>query len=252
MSRERTAPVLLIHGALCDASIWQPQVSVLRRAGWAVCAPTLRGFNAPRPMATTITSDSHIDQLAELLVCLGRPAHVVGHSRGGRLALHLAADFPDLVESLVLAEPGGAREQGFLPDELPSSPPPLFPSARVSNSDREALAREYIVAGHGEEAWAQLSPLFRKAALRNVQTLRFTVPDRSRPLARPVARRIRCATSIIIGDASPPLFLQIGRALEEEIPGGRLMILEGADHFAPTNKPSAFNAVMQSFLDERS
>ena len=35
------------------------------------------------------------------------PVHLLGHSRGGHIAFRVAQNFPDLVRTLILVEPGG-------------------------------------------------------------------------------------------------------------------------------------------------
>ena len=48
-----------------------------------------------------------VEDLAAIIKTLKLgPAHIVGHSYGGAVALHLALRYPELVRTLVLAEPG--------------------------------------------------------------------------------------------------------------------------------------------------
>src|SRR6187431_2364610 len=83
--------------------MWEPQVDVLRAAGYRVLAPDLRGFGQrelePAPF-------SHVRDVEALL---DPSAAVVGNSLGGRVALELAVLRPDLVERLVLIAPGLPR-----------------------------------------------------------------------------------------------------------------------------------------------
>jgi pimeloyl-ACP methyl ester carboxylesterase len=63
-----------------------------------------RGADAERPEPVSFAQ--HAADAAALLRRLGiRRAHVAGHSTGGSIALELAADHPDLVQSLALLEP---------------------------------------------------------------------------------------------------------------------------------------------------
>jgi pimeloyl-ACP methyl ester carboxylesterase len=55
--------------------------------------------------STDVTNNAHAKDLTELLKALNLgPAHVVGHSGGGSIALLTTIEYPELVRSLVLAE----------------------------------------------------------------------------------------------------------------------------------------------------
>src|SRR5690606_14590203 len=95
-------PVLLVHGSLCDCRYWVPQMSALARH-YRVIAVSLRhhwpatttaddgNFSVSQPAADLVGSLDH----------LALPhAHVVGHSRGGRVALELALGQRERIRSL--------------------------------------------------------------------------------------------------------------------------------------------------------
>ena len=92
--------VLLVHAGVADSRMWEPQVGVLRAAGYRVIAPDLRGFGERRLEPEPY---SHVRDLEGLL---DGPTAVVGSSLGGRVALELAVLHPNLVERLVLIAPG--------------------------------------------------------------------------------------------------------------------------------------------------
>jgi 3-oxoadipate enol-lactonase len=95
--------VVLLHGLGGDRSVWDAQVPDLAKE-FHVLAPDLRGHGeTPAPDGSTFTFaelegdiDAMLDEEA-----LG-PAHIVGLSAGGFLALRLALDSPARVRSLTL------------------------------------------------------------------------------------------------------------------------------------------------------
>src|SRR5882672_2845455 len=90
-------PVVLLHGFGLDASMWDPQWRVLQREFRAI-RYDLRGFGGS---SLPIGEYSHSADLHDLLEYLGtRPAHVIGLSMGGRMALRFALDQPEAVKSL--------------------------------------------------------------------------------------------------------------------------------------------------------
>jgi pimeloyl-ACP methyl ester carboxylesterase len=100
-------PMLFIHGAhLADALkplVTEPALERFQRIRYH-----RRGLGgSSRPVETEPTSVAEqAEDAAGLLDHLGvGPAHVVGHSWGGAIALELAAQHPTTVASLVLLEP---------------------------------------------------------------------------------------------------------------------------------------------------
>ena len=69
--------VLLLHAGIADSRMWQPQVEMLRTAGYQVLSPDLRGFGQ---RALEPVPFSHVRDVEALL---DGPAAVVGSSLGG-------------------------------------------------------------------------------------------------------------------------------------------------------------------------
>ncbi len=101
-------PVIFIHGTLGDLYMWTSFVESFGRDYRAIAYS--RRYNYPNgnsvpPKANHSTAIESTD-LAEFITKLKLPkAHVVGYSYGGYTALHLAVNHPEMVRTLVLAEP---------------------------------------------------------------------------------------------------------------------------------------------------
>lgn len=98
-------PLLFIHGALmCDTYrplLAEPALEDYRFIGY--CRRGYAGSSAPDGALSV--SDHAADALALLQKLDAVPAHLVGHSSGGAIALQLALDAPQAVRSLTLLEP---------------------------------------------------------------------------------------------------------------------------------------------------
>lgn len=98
-------PILLIHGGVF-ADWFAPLALDPALAGHRVVRVVRAGY-APRPApAAAVGVSDHARHCAALLdgLCIER-AHLVGHSSGSVIALQLALDRPEVVQSLVLSEP---------------------------------------------------------------------------------------------------------------------------------------------------
>jgi pimeloyl-ACP methyl ester carboxylesterase len=99
--RDVAPEVLFLHGVSLDSSSWTP----LLRAGGTVELPWLLvdvpGFGRSDPLPGPTSLDALCGALVEVVDAVAAgPMHVVGHSMGGFLGLHLAATRPDRVRTL--------------------------------------------------------------------------------------------------------------------------------------------------------
>ncbi|WP_030157486.1 alpha/beta fold hydrolase [Streptomyces sp. NRRL S-244] len=181
-----------------------------------------------------------VGDAARVLDAYGIPAaHVVGVSAGGALAQRLALDHADRVLSLVLISTSSAVPGG---DRAPAPPTAEFmrfvSAVRVDWSDADSVV-EYQVAcarvlagGRRPFDEAAARGLVRRdverahdfAALRNHDAL----PEGELPSAS--LSSIAVPVLVIHGTADPMFPLSHGEALAQQIPGGRLLVLEDAGH----------------------
>jgi pimeloyl-ACP methyl ester carboxylesterase len=99
-------PVVLLHGFGESSYTWRLVAPELARS-FRVVAFDLYGFGwTERPRdAASYTTEGQERLVLGVLAALGiRRAQFVGHSYGGALTLHLAADHPDVVGSMVLVD----------------------------------------------------------------------------------------------------------------------------------------------------
>jgi pimeloyl-ACP methyl ester carboxylesterase len=165
-------------------------------------------------------------------------AHLVGVSAGGAFAQLVALDHPDRVSSLVLISTSPA-----LPGERELPPPAeefgrFASTAAVDWSDAESVIDHLVgyarVLSGGRRPFAEapMRSLVRRdverahdfAAVQNHDVL----PEReaqSRTLSS-----ISAPTLVVHGTADPMFPIEHGEALAQEIPGARLLPLEGAGH----------------------
>jgi pimeloyl-ACP methyl ester carboxylesterase len=165
-------------------------------------------------------------------------AHLVGVSAGGGIAQELALDYPDRVLSLVLmsTSPATPGERGLPP---PSDEFERFVStARVDWSDPRSvieylIAYERLLAG-GRRPFDEVAA--RELVRRDVERARdFAARQNHDVLPAGEASSeslssITAPTLVIHGTADPMFPIEHAEALVEEIPGARLLRLEGAGH----------------------
>jgi pimeloyl-ACP methyl ester carboxylesterase len=167
-----------------------------------------------------------------------RAAHIVGVSAGGAFAQLLALAFPERVLSLVLISTSPATPgQRQLPP-VTERYRRFLATAELDWSDRESVI-DYLV-GHAQTLAGDERPFddaaARELVRRDVERAHniaasenhAVLPEGDVPHAS--LSSIAVPTLAIHGTADPMFPLEHGQALAEEIPGARLLTLDGAGH----------------------
>ncbi|CAN0627337.1 AB hydrolase-1 domain-containing protein [Burkholderia multivorans] len=245
--------VLFVHGSLCDFRFWQPQLNGLA-AHFDCIAPSLTHY-WPGPHAPSLPAfgwRAHVDELGAFIQRLGvAPVHLVGHSRGGYVAFHVAAHFPALVRSLTLADPGGSLA-GATPDGVPT---PLEvkrlrsrAAALIADGQVDAGLELFVDSVSRPGTWKKSPHAFRLMAADNAHTLAMQLRDALPPYAEADAQHVRCPTLLIDGEKSPKAFHANVDALSRWMPNATRITIPGASHGMNLARPGAFNRHLEAFF----
>lgn len=101
-----SSPILGLHCSGANASQWACLKAYFSKST-EVLLPDFIGTSA-RGHLTGKSTFSLADEALSILpqiASIGRPVHIVGHSYGGAIALHIAKVRPDLVKSVCIYEP---------------------------------------------------------------------------------------------------------------------------------------------------
>lgn len=101
-------PVVLIHGLGLSATVWEPHLRRLAKAGYRGLAPDLPGFGesgGPLTGLSVNTAAEWLRRLADVLEL--EEAAWLGHSIGTQQVVRLAASAPGRAAALILVAPTG-------------------------------------------------------------------------------------------------------------------------------------------------
>lgn len=239
-------PLLFLHGLGSSGHDWADQA---RRFSddYRVLRMDLRGHGrSERPRGPYHISQFARDVAVFLRKLEAAPAHVVGLSMGGMVALELGANAPELLQSLVVVNSvadsrldswgdvwfylsrrlavqvlGMRRVGTFLAEKL------------FVHAHQEALRREF------RRRWAQND---QDAYLRSMDAIRrWSVMDR--------LERITAPTLVLGADHDyTPVSTKI--RLAGRLPNARLEVIKDAHHALPVERPDAFERAVRRFLEE--
>jgi 3-oxoadipate enol-lactonase len=245
-------PLLLVQGLGYAVWAWAQQLPAFAER-WRVIAFDNRGagrsWKPPGPYSIDELAD---DAAAVLGEHADGPAHVLGFSMGGYIALTLALRRPELVRSLVLAAtsaggvgatpiPDSTREVWLANAHLP---PPEYARRTMHlgfapgwsdehPDDYEAFLRARLEYPTPPEAWAAQYDAAQRFMDSGVPVEEIGVP-----------------ALVLHGDADRIVPVENGRVLAARLPNARLVELPERGHLALLEDPDAFNRAVVAFLSE--
>jgi pimeloyl-ACP methyl ester carboxylesterase len=253
------ATVVFIHGSLGDLNTWRGQ-ELLFAQRYRVLVYSRR-YHPPNPPVednATYSPQLHAEDLAALLLTLDvAPAHIIGSSYGAYVALALAREHPELVRSLVLAEPplfpllsgselGDSVRRAFYNNALD-------PARRsFAHGDSVAGTRLFYDGLSGRGRFDNLPGGTRADLLAHAFELRHEMlANREQYLpAVSCAQLGRVTTPVLLlrGERSPRAFQLISDELSRCLQNDTTVTIPGSGHPVHTGNPSYYNQIVLRYL----
>jgi len=236
-------PVIFLHAGVADSRMWEPQAGAFEKDFDAI-RPDQRGFGQSEMPPTAW---SPVEDLLALIDELGlKPAHLVGCSMGGSLAIDFALDHPDRISKLVLV---GSAIGGFAfrPEHAH-----LFAEAAAARKagdldDLNQAMLHLFLDGPGRPRGYVSEPLRTLFLDMNAIAVRADF-EKAPPAQNLVAIRrlheIAAPTMVIVGDRDVPTVLETADLLADAIPNARKAIIKDAAHLPNLEHPNEFNRLV--------
>lgn len=223
-------PVLLLHGGLSNRDVMLDTIApglanyrvvAFDRRGHGYTADTDAGFHY---------SDMADETIHVLEDVVGSPAHLVGWSDGGIVALLVALERPDLVRKIAVIG------TNYHYDAVP----PVDAGLELdSDSDfRQMIAPAYIE--RSPDGADHLPEVVRKSFAMFASEPTLTTADLA---------GIGCPALIVAGD-DDIVALAHTCSMYESIPHAQLAIMPGASHALPMEQPARLAELIATFLGE--
>ena len=233
--------VFLLHSTVVDRRMWDPQIPVLVAAGYRAVRCDLRGFGqTPMPDGPHNNAQDVADLLDKLDI---DHTALIGSSGGGRVALEIAARWPERVTSLALLCTASA---GHEPSE----------ELRAFWEREEVLLEAGDIAGatdlnvatwtgpHADEA--------TREKVRQMQRHAFDIQlaaEEFEPIrVETDLSAIKAPTLLISGSHDFADFRQTAADLSTRLADARHLELAWAGHLPSLERPEALNPILIDFL----
>ena len=233
-------PLVWLHAANGIDDL-HPLVNALQ-SRFTVIAPLAPGFDDQADLDGVDDVHELAMHYEELLDALGLDeATVVGHSFGGMIGAELAAHYPQRVRRLVLIAPVGLWNDDYPVIDFFAVPLPELP--KVLFADEEVAA----VAFPPPEAEPDVEMLVTLArGLTSVAKFMWPIPDRG--LARRLYR-ISAPTLVVWGEQDALAPARYADDFAAAIPDARTLIVPGAGHMVPVERPDEVLSAIEEFLE---
>ena len=235
--------ILMLHGWGCSTKHFEPIAKALASDYHVTVIDFPAHGESSQPPEPWGVSD-FADCVKQLIEKLGiAPCDIIAHSFGGRVALWLAANEPQLVNRLVLTGCAGLRKPQTEEQKKKSQRyqklkklylglEKVKPLQSLAESGLKALQQKY-----GSADYNALSDEMKKTFVKVVNE------DLS-----PLLPRIQASTLLVWGEKDDSTPLWMGQKMEKEIPDAGLVVFEGDDHFAYLRQWPRFVTVVRAFL----
>lgn len=185
------------------------------------------------------------------------PVHLVAHSYGAAVALHIAGRNRSRVRSMALYEPAiwgtlaalcpgepGTREIEAVRDET---------NRLVARGELEPAAERFIDYWAGEGTWVAMPAERRPRLLSTMRSLRDGwLAAFSEPWTAAGLRSLDIPCLLMTGSRSTAAARRALGLLREMLPRAHVVEFEGLGHLGPINHPERIDAAVEAFLSERS
>lgn len=254
------APIVLLPGTGYAGATWPTSLVDGLAANHLVIAPDYRGTGrTPGTEGPYSTRQFAADVIALLRRLDVGPAHVLGHSMGGRVAQWVALDAPELVRSLVLAASGPG---GPAPTAGQAVGIPLEAALTLIEHGYEGYMRRQITSTFFTPEFVERDPATVDGLIAAFWDHRPSLRDylkhveaRQGHSTRDRLAEIRLTALVIVGDADTHAggtgsHLEQSRYLAAHLPNARLHVIAGARHGCFWECPDESLAAVRAFLRE--
>ncbi len=254
MQAARRELVIALHCSGAGAAQWRRLGERLGRT-YRFAAPEHYGCDSVGPW-TGEHAFGLADEAARTLALIDdtdRPVHLVGHSYGGGVALHVALARPERIASLTLYEPSAFHLLAQL-DHAAAAFAEIKAIAYavatgVVTGDYRSAAATFVDYWGGPGAWAAMRPSVQDALVcwMPMAPPEFSALFKEPTLARDYSR-LDFPILIIRGEHAPAPTRLIAEALPLLARGVRRAVIAGAGHMGPLTHAGEVNALIATHI----
>ena len=228
-----TEALVLLPGMMCDARIFEPQITVMSRERAVMVAPVTQGERIEE------IASNLIDQLPQRFA-------LAGLSMGGIVAMEVLRRVPDRVSRLCLMDTNPLAET---PGEAAAREPMIVgvQAGRLDEVMREAMKPDYLAPGSGRvevlnTVYAMAADLGPEVFVRQQRALQRRRDQQG------TLRKCKVPTLVLCGAHDRLTPVKRHSFMAELIPTAELQVIEEAGHLPTLEAPEATLEALRGWL----
>ena len=255
----KSEPIVLLHCSGSSGAQWRTLAPLLG-ARYRVMTPDLIGYGAAALWSGRggFGLGQEAAAVRSFLGRLDEPAHLVGHSYGGAVALHIARTRPERVRSLTLVEPsafhllrnGDATDLAALREIMSVA---ADASAALAIGDYSGGFGRFVDYWSGPGSWAEMAPEKRAAF---APQLAKVVLDFHALFSEPAEIEDVCdialPTLLVQGGCTTLPSRCVCARLRMALPEATFRVVQGAGHMLPVTHRDQVNALIADHVQANS
>lgn len=225
--------IVILHGWGASSKSFYEVKDLLEKEGFNVQVPNLPGFGEESSTKKIMDFDDYITFVKDFIK--NRKVILLGHSFGGKIAIKLASQNPEIIEKLILTGASGVRRGLNLKRKI------AYILAKVGKKILpigQDFFKRIIYYWIGEWDYYKSGKLLETFKRVYSIDIKNYLPE------------IKVQTLIIWGERDNVVPVSDARYIKEKIRKSRLIIIPGAAHNLPYGMPNVFVEKILPFLKD--
>jgi pimeloyl-ACP methyl ester carboxylesterase len=250
-TRTKHSPIFALHGTASSGQQWYRLRDKLTDSR-LVITPDLPGYNNSR-RTIEVGLEARLKPILQQFLNIGQPAHIIGHSFGGALALRLAEMYPEKCLSVSIYEPTSLnvfRSVTAIDDQQTLTEFEKL-SERISQSPGSEAMSSFIDFWMGEGQWLKMSKDSRAKLIGFSDIVSQDFEDGLHDARVPASYpRYKGPTHLLVGENTVKVAKTICSLLSKNLESANLSQLPDMGHMGPMSHPNIVNEVIIRFIED--
>lgn len=235
-------PLLILHGWGGSSNSWDKIREILSKKGYRVVSPDFPGFGKSQNPDFPWNLDDYVEWATGMIKYAELENFVlIGHSFGGRVAIKIAARYPDMVRRLILCSPAGVKMKPTVFSSLMlllSELGNYFLSSKYLQVVKDFL-RGMIYFLIKNRDYVKADGLMKEVMKKVLKEDLFFYLS-----------RIEAKTLIVWGEIDKIVRIKYAKIFKENIKDSQLVVLPKIGHSPHLEEPQKLAQIIEDFLSE--
>lgn len=227
-------PVLILPGWRLEASVFIPLEKELQKRGFSVHIASFPGFSNDSPLPRAYVLSDYVSYVEDLIGKKKlKKVIIIAHSFGGRVALKLLSQKPQVASALILSGVPGFRSQSLRAQIVKA----VSGYVKTDQNFKSSAAGKLLYRIFGAHDLSKLDGNMRQTFINVVEE----------PLGE-YMEKIKTKTLLIWGADDGLVSTSVARRMQKTIKNSHLHIIPKTRHNVPYKNPEEFVNVFEIFL----